>query len=74
MEKCREGKYKLFSPQIILHRMKVSWKEKQPKFQFSFSGRKNAGGKCPSFILKGAQKPWDHLSKAGEATTCPKNA
>lgn len=24
MEKCREGKYKLFSPKIILHRMKVS--------------------------------------------------
>lgn len=31
-----------------------SLKGEQPKFEFSFSGSKNAVGNCPSFILREA--------------------
>lgn len=45
-----------------------------PNFQFSFSGRKNAGGNCPNFILKEAWKPWSHFFVMREGTKWPQSA
>lgn len=72
MERCRKGNTNYF-PQECSAQMSFM-KGKTTEFQFSFSEGKNAGGKCPSFILKGAQKPWDRISTVGEAPMCPKNA